>query len=61
MIGIRVVVEQMAWADDKLFEFLSQLPDEAWRTQIAAALKSGGFALPDLEDFSTWAYAAQKG
>lgn len=35
MIALRTALEHVAWADDKLFEFLDTLPDDAWRARAA--------------------------
>ncbi len=35
MIALKSALEQCAWADEKLFAFLSDLPDEAWRANAA--------------------------
>ena len=35
MIALKSALEQCAWADEKLFAFLSDLPDEAWRAKTS--------------------------
>ena len=35
MISLEKLLKQMAWADAKLFDALSGLPDEAWRSKVA--------------------------
>ena len=35
MIALKSALEQCAWADAKLFDFLSELTDDAWRAKAA--------------------------